>query len=77
MIIEQEKQLQDVQKALNDGDSLWIPMYSDPFAHYANNSISFIYIYSIPNNNWSICIRFGCRLNLSNLAKNESFIFSG
>ena len=54
MIIEQEKQLQDVQKALNDGDSLWIPMYSDPFAHYANNSISFIYIYSIPNNSYFI-----------------------
>ena len=47
MIVEREEQLQKIQQALNAGDSLWIPMYSDPFAHYMNNSISFIYIYCI------------------------------
>ena len=45
MLIEKEKQLQEIQECLDKGDSLWIPMYSDPFAHYMNNSISFIYIY--------------------------------
>ena len=50
MIIEKEEQLQKIQEALNVGDSLWIPMYSDPFAHYVNNSISFIYIYCMAIN---------------------------
>ena len=54
MIVEQEKQLQDIQDALNKGDSLWIPMYSDPFSHYTNNSISFIYIFSISENKYFI-----------------------
>tara|TARA_Y100000593_G_scaffold68243_1_gene125449 strand:+ start:5861 stop:7207 length:1347 start_codon:yes stop_codon:yes gene_type:complete len=47
MLIENEKDLVKVQNSLNSGDSLWIPMYSDPFAHFMNNFISFIYIYSI------------------------------
>ncbi len=47
MLIEKENQLQELQDALNKSDSLWIPMYSDPFAHYVNNTISFIYIYCI------------------------------
>ena len=54
MIIEKEEQLQEIQECLNKGDSLWIPMYSDPFAHYMNNSISFIYIYCMAINNYFI-----------------------
>jgi len=46
-IVEEEKELHKVHEALESGDSFWIPMYSDPFCHYMNNSISFIYIYSI------------------------------
>ena len=61
MIVEKEKQLQEIQKCLNMGDSLWIPMYSDPFAHYMNNSISFVYIYCI-----GTCEQFiiPCRCNV-------------
>ena len=47
MIIEKESQLQYIKDGLLKGDSFWIPMYSDPFAHYMNNAISFIYIYCI------------------------------
>ena len=47
MLIEKEKELQKVLDVLQDGPSFWIPMYSDPFQHFMNNSISFIYIYSI------------------------------
>ena len=54
MIVEREEQLQEIQQALNAGDSLWIPMYSDPFAHYMNNSISFIYIYCMSINDYFI-----------------------
>ena len=54
MIVEKEEQLQDIQEALNKGDSLWIPMYSDPYSHYMNNSISFIYIWSMAINNYFI-----------------------
>ena len=46
-IIEDEIELQKVLMSLNAGDSFWIPIYSDPFQHYMNNHISFIYIYSI------------------------------
>ena len=46
-VIEQENQLQLVQRSLQSGPSLWIPMYSDPFQHFMNNHISFIYIYCI------------------------------
>ena len=54
MIVEKEEQLQEIQKSLNIGDSLWIPMYSDPFAHYMNNSISFVYIYCMAINDYFI-----------------------
>jgi endogenous inhibitor of DNA gyrase (YacG/DUF329 family) len=47
IIIEQENWLQKIQKLLQSGPSFWIPMYSDPFQHFMNNHISFIYIYSI------------------------------
>ena len=47
MLIEKEKDLDKVKKSLQLGDSLWIPMYSDPYRHYMNNHISFIYIYCI------------------------------
>ena len=47
MIIEKEIDLDKVQVSLQLGDSLWIPMYSDPYCHYTNNNISFIYIYCI------------------------------
>ena len=46
MIIEREE-LKRVQASLDAGNSFWIPMYSDPFKHYMNNSLSFLYIYSI------------------------------
>jgi len=46
-IIEDEVELQRVLTSLQDGDSFWIPVYSDPYQHYMNNRISFIYIYSI------------------------------
>jgi hypothetical protein len=46
-IIEDEIELQRVLMSLDNGDSFWIPIYSDPFRHYMNNRISFIYIYSI------------------------------
>ena len=47
LIIEKETELQRVKDSLQSGDSLWIPMYSDPYQHFMNNNISFIYIYSI------------------------------
>ena len=46
-IIEDEIELQRVLISLESGASFWIPIYSDPFQHYVNNRISFIYIYSI------------------------------
>ena len=47
MIIEKEEDLIKVRKSLVPSDSLWIPMYSDPYSHFMNNTISFIYIYCI------------------------------
>ena len=47
LIIEKEIELRRVQESLQSGDSFWIPIYSDPYKHYTNNSISFVYIYSI------------------------------
>ena len=47
LIIEREEELQVVYESLQKGDSFWIPMYSDPYRHFMNNRISFIYIYSI------------------------------
>tara|TARA_R110002167_G_scaffold358837_1_gene575122 strand:+ start:196 stop:981 length:786 start_codon:yes stop_codon:yes gene_type:complete len=47
MIVEKEIDLVKVKKSLQLGDSLWIPMYSDPYRHYMNNHISFIYIHCI------------------------------
>ena len=51
MIVEKEKDFEILQKVLKTNDSLWIPMYSDPYCHFMNNSISFIYIYCIDNKN--------------------------
>ena len=47
MLIEKEKDLGQVRELLKTNNSLWIPMYSDPYCHFMNNSISFIYIYCI------------------------------
>ena len=47
MLIEREKDLDLVKASLENSDSLWIPMYSDPYKHVMNNTISFIYIYCI------------------------------
>ena len=47
LIIENEQELQKVKDSLQSGASFWIPMYSDPYLHFMNNRISFIYIYSI------------------------------
>ena len=47
LIIEKEEQLQIVKESLNKSDSFWIPMYSDPYLHFMNNRISFLYIYAI------------------------------
>jgi hypothetical protein len=47
LIIEKEKELQKVQESLQTGDSFWIPMYSDPYQHFMNNTISFIYIHTL------------------------------
>lgn len=46
-IIEDEIELQSVLMSLKSGPSFWIPIYSDPYQHYVNTRISFIYIYSI------------------------------
>tara|TARA_R100000541_G_scaffold53203_1_gene61161 strand:- start:1914 stop:3260 length:1347 start_codon:yes stop_codon:yes gene_type:complete len=51
MIVEKEKDFEILQRLLKTNDSLWIPMYSDPYCHFMNNSISFIYIYCINNEN--------------------------
>ena len=47
MIIEKEIDLVKVKDSIYKGDSFWIPMYSDPYSHFMNNTISFIYIYCI------------------------------
>ena len=47
MIIESNIDFQRVQASLRSGDSFWIPVYSDKYRHYVNNRISFVYIYSI------------------------------
>ena len=47
-------ELQRVLLSLKAGDSFWIPIYSDPFQHYVNNRISFIYIYCIKFRNQSL-----------------------
>lgn len=47
MIIESDSDLKYVQESLERGDSFWIPMYSDVYKHYTNNDLSFVYIYSI------------------------------
>ena len=46
-IIEQEKQLQLVQKLLQSGPSFWIPMYSDPFQHFM--TVSYTHL-TLPTN---------------------------
>jgi len=46
-IVEDEIELQQVLVSLKAGNSFWIPIYSDPFLHYINTRICFIYIYSI------------------------------
>ena len=51
MLIEREKDLEQVKESLKNSDSLWIPMYSDPYCHFVNNTISFIYIYCINSSN--------------------------
>ena len=50
LIVEKENQLQQIKKSLQSGTSFWIPMYSDPFQHFMDNHISFVYIYSIFDN---------------------------
>ena len=50
MIIESDIDFQRVQASLRSGDSFWIPVYSDKYRHYVNNRISFVYIYSIADN---------------------------
>ena len=47
MIIESETELRRVHEALSNGDSFWIPVYSDAYRHYRQNRISFIYIYTV------------------------------
>ena len=47
MFIESEQELQYVKSALQLGPTFWIPMLSDPYKHYTQNQISFVYIYSI------------------------------
>jgi hypothetical protein len=47
LIIEKESDLIKVKDSIYKGDSFWIPMYSDPYKHFMNNSLSFLYIYSI------------------------------
>ena len=39
-IIEKEIELQKLKDSLQSGDSFWIPMYSDPYRHFMNNSIN-------------------------------------
>jgi hypothetical protein len=50
MIIESNIDFNRVEQSLQLGDSFWIPVYSDKYRHYVNNRISFIYIYSIADN---------------------------
>ena len=47
MIVEKERDFKELQELLEKNNSLWIPMYSDPYRHFMNNYISFIYIYCI------------------------------
>ena len=47
MIVEKERDFKELQELLENNNSLWIPMYSDPYRHFMNNYISFIYIYCI------------------------------
>lgn len=47
MIVESEQEFQIVKQSVESGDSFWIPVYSDPYRHYTDNELSFIYIYSI------------------------------
>lgn len=47
LLIEKEEELKRVQESLDRGDSFWVPMFSDPYKHYMDNRLSFIYIYSI------------------------------
>lgn len=47
MIVESSQELQHVKDAIRAGDSFWIPVYSDAYRHYRENRISFIYIYSV------------------------------
>jgi len=47
MYVETEHDFQNLKRVIADGESFWIPMYSDPYRHYMQNDISFIYIYSI------------------------------
>jgi hypothetical protein len=47
MFIESEQELRHVSEALQRGPSFWIPVFSDHFKHYTQNTISFVYIYSI------------------------------
>lgn len=47
MYVETDQDFEQLKQTIASGDSFWIPMYSDPYRHYMQNDISFIYIYSI------------------------------
>ena len=47
MIVETEDEFRILQQAIKSGPSFWIPTFSDTFRHYTENSISFVYIYSL------------------------------
>jgi hypothetical protein len=47
IIVESNEEFDYLKKIILKTDSFWIPMYSDVYKHYTNNSISFIYFYCI------------------------------
>ena len=46
-IVEDKSRLQELYSSLQTSNSFWIPVFSDLYKHYVNNTISFVYIYII------------------------------
>ena len=44
-IVEDNTRLQALKQVLQTSNSFWIPVFSDLYRHYVNNTISFVYIY--------------------------------
>lgn len=54
MIVETREQFDQFLQDVAQEDSFWVPTYVDPYRHYMDTSISFIYVYCFSTSNYYI-----------------------